>query len=46
LTGVGVSADGAVFAGFIAAFGLRATALYWRLSLPRYRARGGVDEPY
>jgi uncharacterized membrane protein YeiH len=46
LTSVGVSADGAVFAGFIAAFGLRAMALYWRLSLPRYRARGGIDEPY
>ena len=46
LTGSGVSADGAVFAGFMAGFGLRAMALYWRLSLPRYRARGGADESY
>lgn len=44
LTGWGVSADLSVFAGFIAGFGLRATALYWRLSLPRYRALAVHDE--
>lgn len=46
LTGWGFSADGAVFAGFIAGFGLRAMALYWRLSLPRYGARSGTEDSY
>jgi uncharacterized membrane protein YeiH len=46
LTMVGFGPDVTIFAGFMAGFCLRAMGLYWRLSLPRYRARGGPDESY
>lgn len=39
LSGAGVSSDGAAIAGFAAAFLLRAAALTWNLSLPRYKSR-------
>lgn len=41
LIGVGASQDLAVVLGFGAGFGLRAAALYWGLTLPRYRPRRG-----
>ena len=44
MTGWAFAADLAVLAGFVAAFGLRAMALYWGLTLPRYRAREQHDE--
>jgi uncharacterized membrane protein YeiH len=36
---LGVSADPSAGLAFLAAFSLRAAALYWNLSLPRYHAR-------
>jgi uncharacterized membrane protein YeiH len=41
LSGLGLSQDVAAIAGFCAAFALRAAALIWDLSLPRYRPRRG-----
>lgn len=40
LIGLGLNQDLAVALGFIAAFGLRAAALYWGLTLPRYKPHG------
>lgn len=42
LLGIGASQDVAVVTGFAAGFGLRSAALYWGLSLPRYRPRTGT----
>lgn len=39
LTGLGVTQDLAVACGFLAGFGLRAAALHWGLTLPRYQSR-------
>lgn len=39
LIGLGTSQDIAVAFGFFAGFGLRAAALYWGLTLPRYRPK-------
>jgi uncharacterized membrane protein YeiH len=39
LSWLGVSADPSAGLAFLAAFSLRAAALHWNLSLPRYRAR-------
>lgn len=41
LAGLGASQDIAVLLGFGAGFGLRAAALYWGLTLPRYRSGAG-----
>ena len=41
LAGLGVSQDMALVLGFGAGFVLRAAALYWGLTLPRYRPRTG-----
>lgn len=41
LMNAGASQDAAVGLGFAAGFGLRAAALYWGLTLPRYRPRPG-----
>ena len=40
LIGLGVAHDWAAIAAFFSAFALRAAALHWNLSLPRYRRRG------
>jgi uncharacterized membrane protein YeiH len=39
LTWLGISADPSAGLAFLAAFSLRAAALHWNLSLPRYQAR-------
>lgn len=39
LSALGLSQDAAAVSGFFAAFALRAAALTWNLSLPRYRTR-------
>lgn len=39
LMGLGMSQDMAVVFGFLAGFGLRAAALHWGLTLPRYGTR-------
>jgi uncharacterized membrane protein YeiH len=46
LMGVGASQDLAVVLGFAAGFGLRAAALYWGLTLPRYKPKpaAGTEE--
>lgn len=44
LLGLGASQDIAVVLGFSAGFGLRAAALHWRLTLPRYRPKAGHGE--
>jgi uncharacterized membrane protein YeiH len=41
LLGVGASQDIAVVLGFGAGFGLRAAALHWGLTLPRYQPKAG-----
>lgn len=41
LLGLGFSRDLSAITALIAAFALRATALHWNLSLPRYRPRPG-----
>lgn len=43
LAALGASQDIAVVLGFAAGFGLRAAALHWGLTLPRYRPRSGYD---
>lgn len=43
LMNMGASQDVAVMLGFAAGFGLRAAALYWGLTLPRYRPKSGND---
>lgn len=41
LVELGVTRDAALIAGFATGFALRAAALHWGLSLPRYRPRAG-----
>lgn len=41
LVGMGVSQDLALVTGFVAGFGLRSAALYWGLTLPRYKPKAG-----
>lgn len=41
MAGMGASQDVAVLLGFGAGLGLRAAALYWGLTLPRYRSTAG-----
>ena len=43
LLAFGVSRDVALIAGFAGGFALRAAALHWGLSLPRYRPRAGRE---
>jgi uncharacterized membrane protein YeiH len=43
LEGVGLSRDLSAVTALVAAFALRATALHWNLSLPRYRPRNRQD---
>lgn len=43
LSNFGLAQDLAVAAGFLAGFMLRAAALYWGLTLPRYQPRIGQD---
>jgi uncharacterized membrane protein YeiH len=44
LDGLGVRTDPAAVVAFMAAFGLRAAALHWNLSLPRYRSRNHKND--
>jgi uncharacterized membrane protein YeiH len=43
MEGVGLSRDLSAVTALVAAFALRATALHWNLSLPRYRPRNRQD---
>ena len=43
LTGLGVSREAALAAGFLAGLLVRGAALHWSWSLPRYRPRPGRD---
>lgn len=43
LVGVGASQDVAVVLGFGAGFGLRAAALHWGLTLPRYKPKAAHE---
>lgn len=43
LAALGAPQDIAVVFGFAAGFGLRAAALHWGLTLPRYSPRAGYD---
>lgn len=44
LVGIGLPQDFALLCGFVSAFALRAAALYWGLTLPRYSAKRIRDQ--